>query len=293
MTPEHRTLSSFDPFTDARVQNLVRMALDEDLAGIGDVTSQALLPKASASTHMVARESCVVAGLPIAERVFLTVDPSLRVERLVEDATLVDPGTPLLLVSGAAAGILSAERTALNFVQRLSGIATLTRRYVEKVEDLGTRILDTRKTTPGWRALEKYAVRCGGGSNHRIGLYDQVLIKDNHLAHWRRAGADLPAAVRAVRQAAPGLLVEVEADTLAQVRSLLEARPDWILLDNMTFPELTAAVELCRGICKTEASGGITLDTLRGVAETGVDAISVGALTHSVRAVDIALDTPQ
>ncbi len=288
-----RTHIAFDLAHHPRTRDLIRMALEEDLGDAGDVTSAALLPGANTTVHMVTRESCVPAGIGLAAMVFRAVDPSLEVERLAEDGRPVEAGADLLRISGSALGVLSAERTALNFVQRLSGIATLTRQYVDVVEDLGTQILDTRKTTPGWRLLEKYAVHCGGGVNHRCGLYDQVLIKDNHLAHWRRhEGNTLAGAVEAARAFAPGLLVEVEADTLPQVKRLLEARPDWILLDNMTFFELEAAVELCRGLCRTEASGGITLETLRGVAETGVDAISVGALTHSVPAVDIALDTP-
>lgn len=287
-----RTHIPFELSEDPQVKALIRMALSEDLGAAGDVTSQALVPTGRTSVVMVAREACVPAGLGVAEQVFRAVDPTLSLTLLAGDGEAVEAGAELLEISGSALGVLSAERTALNFVQRLSGIATLTRAYVDKVADLGTQILDTRKTTPGWRVLEKYAVHCGGGVNHRCGLYDQVLIKDNHLAHWRRAtGQGIEEAVRAARAAAPGLLVEVEADTLPQVARLLTAKPDWILLDNMTFAELSAAVALCDGICKTEASGGITMDTLRGVAETGVDAISVGALTHSVRAVDIALDT--
>jgi len=286
-----RTHIDFDLKADAHVQNLIRMALEEDLGERGDVTSKALMPGESTSVVMTARESCVPAGLEIAEWVFRQVEPSLEVELLVSDGEPVEAGTELMQIRGPALGVLSAERTALNFSQRLIGIATLTRRYVDEVADLGTQILDTRKTTPGWRLLEKYAVHCGGGVNHRAGLYDQVLIKDNHLSHWRRrTGKTIAEAVEAARAAAPGLLIEVEADTVPQVKRLVEARPDWILLDNMTFAELEASVDICRGICRTEASGGITLETLRGIAETGVDAISVGALTHSVRAVDLGLD---
>jgi nicotinate-nucleotide pyrophosphorylase (carboxylating) len=293
MHSRQRTYIEFDLSRDPRVRDLLRMALEEDLGVVGDVTSKALMPGAKTLVHMVTREDCVPAGLPLAAMVFQAVDPSVHVEMLAEDGQPLEAGADLMRISGSAQSVLSAERTALNFVQRLSGIATITRRYVDRVADLGTQILDTRKTTPGWRVLEKYAVHCGGGVNHRAGLFDQILIKDNHLAHWRRStGKSIADAVRSARAAAPGLLVEVEADTLSQVQRLLEAEPDWILLDNMTCSELSACVELCRGRCKTEASGGITLDTLRAVAETGVDAISVGALTHSVRAVDIALDTP-
>jgi len=286
-----RTHIAYDLSDHPGVQGLIRAALEEDLGSAGDVTSKALMPEARLAVHMVAREKCVPSGLKLAGEVFRAVDSELTWIPLAEDGQAVEAGEDLLRIEGSALGILSAERTALNFVQRLSGIATLTRCYVERVEDLGTQILDTRKTTPGWRILEKYAVHCGGGVNHRAGLYDQILIKDNHLAHWRRcSGKGIAEAVAAARRSAPGLLVEVEADNPTQVKKLLEAQPDWILLDNMTFAELEACVEMCRGRCKTEASGGITLETLRGVAETGVDAISVGALTHSVRAMDIALD---
>ncbi|MGA0333693.1 MAG: carboxylating nicotinate-nucleotide diphosphorylase [Kiritimatiellia bacterium] len=294
MDPRQRTKINFDLAGDPSVQQLIRMSLVEDLGTLGDVTSAALMPEARMAVNMVAREACVPAGLEIAAQIFQKVDPGLRVKALAQDGHAVEAGECLLQIEGSAVGILSAERTALNFVQRLSGIATQTRSYVEVVEDLGTQILDTRKTTPGWRLLEKYAVHCGGGVNHRAGLYDQILIKDNHLAHWRRStGKSIAEAVAAARAQAPGLLVEVEADTVPQVKKLLEARPDWILLDNMSFVEMEMSVALCEGICKTEASGGITLKTLRGVAETGVDAISVGALTHSVRAVDIALDAAE
>ena len=290
-TSRQRTSIAFDLETDPSVQALIRSALEEDLGDLGDVTSKALMPSAELAVHLVSREDCVPAGLTIAEQVFRAVDDSLKIVPMIGDGQPVEAGEGLMRIEGSAAGILAAERTALNFAQRLTGIATVTRSYVDVVKDLGTQILDTRKTTPGWRVLEKYAVHCGGGVNHRVGLFDQILIKDNHLAHWRRStGKGIAEAVLAARAAAPGLLVEVEADTVTQVKQLVEAEPDWVLLDNMTLGEMEACVELCRGICKTEASGGITLETLRGVAETGVDAISVGALTHSVRAIDLALD---
>ncbi len=286
-----RTSIPFDLDRDPRVAELIRMALEEDLGGAGDVTSLALTPGARTAVFLVTREAGVAAGLGVAARVFREVDPQIAVDFLVADGGRIEAGQELLRIEGPALGVLAAERTALNFCQRLSGIATRTRRYVDAVAEYGTQILDTRKTTPGWRILEKYAVHCGGGVNHRAGLYDQILIKDNHLAHWRRStGKPIAEAVLAARMARPGLLVEVEADNVGQVKQLLTARPDWILLDNMTLDEMSASVELCRGICRTEASGGITFDTLRGVAATGVDAISVGALTHSVPALDLALD---
>ncbi len=287
---EQRTRIEFDLVASTELQHLLELALQEDLGDRGDVTSQALMPDADAAMVMVAREDFILSGLPVAMKVFEAVDPSLKLEPFLADSDQIEAGAEILRIRGAAGSILSAERTALNFLQRLSGIATQTGRYVAAVEEWGTQILDTRKTTPGWRLLEKYAVHCGGGVNHRAGLYDQVLIKDNHLAHWRRNGGSLAGAVAHARQEFPDLLVEVEADSVTQVKQLVEADPDWILLDNMTLFELESCVHLCEGRCKTEASGGITLDTLQGVAATGVDAISVGALTHSVRSVDIALD---
>lgn len=286
-----RTTIVFNFEENPEVRALIRAALQEDLGETGDVTSHALMPTAEFAVHLVTREDCVPCGLGIAAQVFQLVDPTLTITPIQTDGTPVSAGEDLLRIEGSAAGILAAERTALNFAQRLSGISTVTHEYVKRVKDLGTLILDTRKTTPGWRVLEKYAVHCGGGVNHRVGLFDQIMIKDNHLAHWRRTtGKGIAEAVAAARESAPGLLVEVEADTVPQVKQILEAKPDWVLLDNMTLGEMEVCVELCEGIAKTEASGGITLETLRGVAETGVDAISVGALTHSVPAIDLALD---
>ena len=274
------------------VQSLLRAALEEDV-GAGDVTSKCLIsPRARASARLVARQDLVVSGLEIAAEVFRRVDAKIRVARGVEEGARVAAGTVVLALQGPAASLLTAERTALNFLQRMSGVATLTRRFVDAVRPHPTRILDTRKTLPGWRLLDKYAVACGGGTNHRTGLFDQVLIKDNHLAHWARhaGGGTLADAVREARRRYPDLTVEVEADTPAQVAELLPARPDWILLDNMTPAELRRCVRLCRGVCQTEASGGVTLATVKRIAATGVDAISVGALTHSAPAADLALD---
>jgi nicotinate-nucleotide pyrophosphorylase (carboxylating) len=197
----------------------------------------------------------------------------------------------LLQISGPARSLLSAERVALNFLQRLSGVATLTAQFVETIKGTQATILDTRKTTPGWRRFEKYAVTCGGGQNHRFGLFDMVLIKDNHLAALKNASpSPIAAAVKSARAKYPNLKVEVEADTLEQVEQAIVARADMVLLDNMNLEQLRAAVAKCRGHAKTEASGGVNLASVRGIAETGVDFISVGALTHSARAVDIGLD---
>jgi nicotinate-nucleotide pyrophosphorylase (carboxylating) len=240
---------------------------------------------------MRAREPLVVAGLAVAEAAFRELSSSVKVHRAVKDGQRVSAGKPLLKISGPARALLSAERVALNFVQRLAGIATLTARFVAAVQGTRARILDTRKTTPGWRRLEKYAVTCGGGRNHRLGLNDMVLIKDNHLAALKSESPNtITAALRRARAKYPRLKVEIEADTLEQVSQALAAGADMILLDNMRPASLRRAVRLCRGRAQTEASGGVTLASVRTIAKTGVDFISVGALTHSARAVDIGLD---
>ena len=271
---------------------LLAAALAEDFGDAGDVTTDALVdPGLPAAAEIRAREPLVLAGLEFARRAFLAVEPRLSVEFLAEDGDSVAAGAAVLRVSGPARGILSAERTALNALQRLCGIATQTAALVCVTRPAGVRLLDTRKTLPGWRALDKYAVACGGGVNHRLGLYDAVLIKDNHLAYWReRNKGTLADAVRAARAKCPGLKIEIEVDTLDQLRDALDGNPDWVLLDNMPPATLREAVALCKGRALTEASGGITAETLPAVAATGVDAISVGALTHSPRAADLGLD---
>jgi len=269
----------------------VRTALAEDVGG-GDVTSLAVVPSGlTARAMMIARVPLVVAGLALAEETFHQVSLHVHVERTTNDSSSLIKGEVMLKVSGPAQSILTAERVALNFVQRLSGIATLTARFVDAIRDTQAVILDTRKTTPGLRRLEKYAVACGGGRNHRFGLFDMVLIKDNHLAALRGSAPNpIAAAVSAARQRHPELKVEVEVDSLEQLKLALIAQPDILLLDNMTTDQLRAAVKLIAGQAKTEASGGVNLSTIRAIAETGVDFISVGALTHSAPAVDIALD---
>ena len=269
----------------------VRRALAEDL-GDGDVTTRAVVPAgAKARAHVVAREPLVVAGLAFAQAAFRALSPRVRLHRQVADGDHVRGGEILLTVAGFARALLSAERVALNFLQRLSGVATLTARYVAAIAGTRARILDTRKTTPGWRRFEKYAVACGGGTNHRFGLFDQVLIKDNHLAALGAGHGDpVAVAVQRARTAWPRLKLEIEADTLAQVRQAAAAGADVILLDNMSLALLRQAVALVRGRALTEASGGVNLETVRRIAKTGVDYISVGALTHSAPAVDIALD---
>ncbi len=273
------------------IQRAVRAALAEDI-GPGDVTTLATVPEsATMSAKMVAREPLVLAGLAFAEAAFRELDRNLAVAAHATDGDHCTKGQILLRVTGSARAILTAERVALNFVQRLSGVATLTAQFAEQVEGMRTKILDTRKTTPGWRRFEKYAVKCGGGQNHRVGLFDLVLIKDNHLAALRDAMPNaIAAAVQRARVAHPKLEVEVEADTLEQVRQAVEAHADIILLDNMSLDELRTAVDLVGDRAQTEASGGVNLQTVWAIAETGVDFISVGAITHSARAVDIALD---
>jgi nicotinate-nucleotide pyrophosphorylase (carboxylating) len=266
---------------------LVQAALAEDIGG-GDATTLALVPEdAVATVAMVAREPLVMAGADLALAAFQQVDERVEFGIEIFDGQLAALGQTLLRVQGPTQALLTAERTALNFVQRLAGVATLTARFVEQVAGTGAQIFDTRKTTPGWRALEKYAVACGGGTNHRVGLYDQVMIKDNHLA---ALDGDIAAAVALAREASPGLKIEVEADTVEQAKAAAESGADIILLDNMSCDELRDAISQIDGRARTEASGGVTLETVREIAGTGVDFISVGALTHSAPSVDIALD---
>jgi len=273
------------------IEKAVRFALDEDI-GSGDVTTLATVPETAQSAGLiVARESLVLAGVEFAETAFRQLSSSIELHRMAQDGQKLNKGQTILAISGSTRAILSAERIALNFLQRLSGVATISAQFVEAVKGTNAVILDTRKTTPGWRAFEKYAVHCGGATNHRIGLFDQVLIKDNHLAFLEH---ELPSAVESAvkrcRKQFPNLKVEVEADTLFQVQEAIKAGADIVLLDNMKIEEMRTAVEWARGKIKTEASGGVNLSTVRAIAETGVDFISVGALTHSAPAVDIALD---
>ncbi len=268
-----------------------RSALREDVDG-GDITTDLLVPEdARVSATLVARDAGVACGLELARVVFQTLDPSLDVTLHAADGDAVDAGARLATISGAARPILSAERVALNFVGRLSGIASLTREYVRAVDGTGARIVDTRKTTPGLRDLEKYAVRCGGGHNHRMSLTDAFMLKDNHRAALKGAGIPVAEAVAgARRRMSHGVFVTVEADTLEEVEEALQAGADGILLDNMTPQQLAVAVDRIDGEAMAEASGGITLESVRAAAESGVDLISVGALTHSAPALDVALE---
>ncbi len=267
------------------LERVVHTALAEDI-GAGDVTTDATVPaEAVGSAELLVKEPGVVCGLEVAEATFRALDPEIGFEALAHDGDFVEPPAVVARVSGSERAILTGERVALNFLGRLSGIATLTRRYALAIEGTGAVVLDTRKTTPGLRALEKHAVAAGGGRNHRFGLDDAVLIKDNHL----RAAGSLRSAVELVR-AASDLPIEVECETLEQVAEALALGVDAILLDNMTLDLLRQAVTLTAGRARLEASGGVNLDTIRAVAETGVDEISVGALTHSARSLDVSLE---
>ena len=276
------------PLSDAELATRVRQALQEDEA-FHDVSTLATVPE----THqvrgaIVARRDGVVAGVPLAVEAFRQLDEAVTIHVQANDGAAVRAGQVVMQISGQARAMLSAERTALNFLQHLSGIATLTRSFVDAIAGTSARILDTRKTTPGWRVLEKYAVRAGGGTNHRMDLRSGVLIKDNHLA---AVGGDIAMAVACARAlVAGGTAIQVECDTLEQVDAAVIAGADWVLLDNMSLAQLRDAVQRCRGLVITEASGGVSLHTVRSIAETGVDRISVGALTHSAPALDLGLD---
>ena len=288
---------TFTPAETAAALALIRLALAEDLgesaAVGGDITSRFGIPAgATGAADFVARVPGVIAGLPILPLVAGELDAGLAIQLFAADGDAVEPGSRVAGVSGPLRSVLAAERTMLNFVQRLGGVATLTRQFADAVAGTGARILDTRKTTPGYRLLEKYAVRAGDGVNHRVGLFDAVLIKDNHIAGLGAGG--IGRSVAAARAAAPpGCVVQVEVDTLGQLDEALLARPDIVLLDNMTNDQLRAAVarraEVAPGVL-LEASGGVNLRTVRGIAETGVDRVSVGALTHSAAALDVGLD---
>jgi nicotinate-nucleotide pyrophosphorylase (carboxylating) len=276
------------PLTHDQLSSFVRAALEEDQA-FNDVTTIAtVLSSRRARAALVARQAGCISGVPLALEAFRLLDPKISMRVDAEDGTRVEKGGTVIYMTGHARALLSAERTALNFMQRLSGIATLTAKFVDTVKGTKARILDTRKTTPGWRRLEKYAVRSGGGVNHRLDLARAVLIKDNHL---KAVDGDVGVAVRRTRELAPpGAKVEVECDTLDQVRAAIDAGADEVLVDNMPLDAIREAVEIARGRAAVEASGGVTIDNVRAIAETGVDFISVGALTHSPPAMNLALD---
>jgi nicotinate-nucleotide pyrophosphorylase (carboxylating) len=276
------------PLTEAETSTQVRQALDED-AAFHDVSTLATVQSDRRShATLVARRPGVIAGVPLAIAAFRQLDASVAIRVAADDGAAVAAGEPVLMLTGHARGLLSAERTALNYLQHLSGIATLTHAFVARLYGLRTRVFDTRKTRPGWRLLEKYAVRAGGGVNHRVDLRSAVLIKDNHLAAVD--GRVEVAVARARALAADGAMVQVECDTLDQVDAALAAGADAVLLDNMSVEQLTTAVARIAGRAITEASGGVTLDTVRAIASSGVDRVSIGALTHSAPALDLALD---
>ncbi len=289
-----------DVMKSPRARAAVLLALDEDLGSVSnttfarrcDATSEALVdPKAKAVGEIYSRVPCVVAGATVAAAVLKAVDRTVKVTILKPDGTQVKPNETILQFSGKARSILAAERTALNFMQRMCATATLTRKFVDATKKWGTLILDTRKTTPGLRVFEKYAVTCGGGTNHRMGMYDRVLMKDNHRRLWKGGDPDeLDQAVLAARKAFPRLDVEIEVESIRECQSALKAKPEWIMLDNMSIADMKKCVKLCRGISKTEASGGITLDRAKAVAATGVTAISLGCLTHSQGSIDLTLE---
>ena len=279
----------------------VRLALDEDLADVADArktkwcdaTSEALGNAEAIATGEIYSKGtgCVVAGATVAKAVMKAVDPKIKVTILKPDGSVVRPKETILTFRGKARSILAAERTALNFMQRMCATATLARKFVDATKRYGTLILDTRKTTPGLRVFEKYAVTCGGGTNHRMGMYDRVLMKDNHRRLWKGGDPDeLDQAVVAARKRFPKLAVEVEVESLKECASALKAKPEWIMLDNMSCADMKKCVKMCKGITKTEASGGITLERAKEVAACGVTAISLGCLTHSAGSVDLSLE---
>jgi nicotinate-nucleotide pyrophosphorylase (carboxylating) len=287
----HGKLRIFDYISESGLRRLVDRALEEDV-GLGDITSDLLIPDDTFSRALLrSRTDGVMAGLDVAAAVFAAVDARLDFSALIADGATVAPGEEIGVVSGAARSVLRGERVALNFLQRLSGIATLTSRYVKAVRGTKARVVDTRKTTPGLRSLEKYAVRAGGGFNHRRDLSDTMMMKDNHRTVIEALGLSVSGAIRQARQALPHTSkIEIEVDRFDQIPEALEAGADIILLDNMSTEDLIKAVSLINGRAITEASGGVTLATISEIAKTGVDVISVGALTHSAPALDIGLD---
>jgi nicotinate-nucleotide pyrophosphorylase (carboxylating) len=290
-------LTGFGQSERAAAETLIGLALAEDLAEAGDLTSNALIAANEAGeVNVVARKPGVIAGEPIGALVFERLFPPAKWTRVVADGERVSPGAVIATVSGPLRTLLTGERTALNFLTHLGGIASLTRQFVDAAAGTRARILDTRKTHPGYRILEKYAVRCGGGTNHRMGLYDGVLIKDNHLAGWseyHRGGTLADAVRQAQKSCGPGVSLEVEVDTLEQLEDVLRAAPQIVLLDNMSPDQMRRAVEIrdrTQPGTLLEASGGVTLETIPAIARTGVERISSGALTHSAPALDIAFD---
>lgn len=288
--------TSMTPAEQNALRRLIDWSLTEDLGWTGDVTTLALIgPQDVGRVAVVARETGVLAGGDVLPELFGLLDPRVHVDLLVPDGARLERGQVVARLTGPLRALLTGERTALNFLLRLSGVATLTAQYVAHTAGTRAGIYDTRKTFPGWRLLDKYAVRAGGGRNHRIGLYDQILIKDNHIAGWQSLSGEhsLPGAIRRCREMYPNLLLEIEVDTLAQLAEVLPAQPEIVLLDNMSPPQLTEGVALRDRLAprvELEASGGVSLQTVAAIARTGVERISVGGLTHSARALDLAFD---
>ncbi|MEC8691216.1 MAG: carboxylating nicotinate-nucleotide diphosphorylase [Verrucomicrobiota bacterium] len=273
------------------LDTLIEIAISEDLGNLGDITSNFFIDDIAVSKGtIIAKERCIISGPEIAETVFKRIDPSIKVNVNLESGSIADQGDVIINLSGNTCSILSAERIALNFLQRLSGIATLTNKYVEAVKGTNAKILDTRKTTPGWRVIEKMAVKSGGANNHRMGLFDMAMLKDNHLTNDHDPNS-IQQKIHAFKKQYPKTRIEVEADTLEQVNQFVKMEGiDVILLDNMSLDELSESVSLRRGSIQFEASGGINLETVSQVAKTGVDFISVGSLTHSAVSVDLSLE---
>ena len=273
------------------LDTLIEIAISEDLGNLGDITSNFFIDDIAVSKGtIIAKERCIISGPEIAETVFKRIDPSIKVNVNLESGSIADQGDVIINLSGNTCSILSAERIALNFLQRLSGIATLTNKYVEAVKGTNAKILDTRKTTPGWRVIEKMAVKSGGANNHRMGLFDMAMLKDNHLTNDHDPNS-IQQKIHAFKKQYPKTRIEVEADTLEQVNQFVKMEGiDVILLDNMSLDELSESISLRRGSIQFEASGGINLETVSQVAKTGVDFISVGSLTHSAVSVDLSLE---
>lgn len=290
----------FTKAEETAAKALIKLSLEEDLKQVGDLTCRALIDQSEqAEIQIVSRQTGVLAGIPIASLVFSELEPLIICKGHLSDGDVLEPGSVIATCSGPLASILIAERTILNFMTHLCGVASLTAKYVEAIQGTKATILDTRKTLPGWRVLEKYAVRAGGGTNHRMGLYDGILIKDNHLAAWgtRNSESSIAAAIRQARESVSGDIgIEVEVDTLNQLADALDAAPEMVLLDNMSPEILKQAIEMRNQLSPStllEASGGINLETIRSIAETGVERISIGALTHSAVSLDLGFDWKQ
>jgi nicotinate-nucleotide pyrophosphorylase (carboxylating) len=277
---------------DKAAKHIIELALEEDLSIVGDTTTLSLVPEdATASAVILAKEPCVVSGVDIAKEVFRSIDSDINIEVVLPDGYEAEIDNIVMKIFGSASTILTGERTALNFMQRMSGMASMAREFKRVIKKDDVMILDTRKTTPALRIFEKYAVLCGGGTNHRMGLYDRVIIKDNHRKLWSKENADqLDLAVYEARKKFPGIAVEVEVETFEELKSALKAKPEWILLDNMSAEMMAECVKINDGISLLEASGGITLENVYEVAQSGVDAVSLGCLTHSAPSVDLSLE---